>query len=115
MTAAWLLPIVATIVAAATGGIVANALPNEQHALWTILVSYILWGCGVPLAMFTMVVYFHRLTIYSLPPREVIVSFFLPLGPLGQGVFGIMTLGCDALSIFDKTRTVPLAEGILAG
>ena len=107
MTAAWLLPIVATIVAAATGGIVANVLTNDQHALWTIVVSYILWGCGVPLAMFTMVIYFYRLTMHSLPPREVIVSVFLPLGPIGQGAFGIMTLGRDALKISERTEFMP--------
>ena len=85
MTAAWLLPIVSTIVAAASGGVVAAVLPNPQHALWTLTVSYILWGIGVPLAMFTLVLYFQRLTVYNLPPREVIVSVFLPLGPVGQG------------------------------
>ena len=61
MTAAWLLPIVSTIVAAASGGIVANVLPNPQYALWTLTVSYILWGTGVPLAIFTLVLYFQRL------------------------------------------------------
>lgn len=86
MTAAWLLPIVSTIVAAASGGIVADVLPNPQHALWTLTISYILWGTGVPLAMFTLVLYFQRLTMHKLPPREVIVSVFLPLGPLGQGM-----------------------------
>lgn len=114
MTAVWLLPIVATIVAAATGGIVAGVLP-DTYALWTIIVSYILWGCGVPLAMFTMVIYFHRLTMHSLPPREVIVSVFLPLGPIGQGAFGIMTLGRDALKVFGRTDTIPAALDDLGG
>lgn len=91
MTAAWLLPIVSTIVAAASGGIVADVLPNPQHALWTLTISYILWGTGVPLAMFTLVLYFQRLTVHSLPPREVIVSVFLPLGPLGQGMYVLET------------------------
>lgn len=109
MTAAWLLPIVPTVVAAATGSVVASVLPNAQHALWTIITSYILWGCGVPLALFTMVIYFHRLTMHALPPREVIVSVFLPLGPLGQGAFGIMQLGRDAMDIFPRTHTMPLA------
>lgn len=108
MTAAWLLPIVATIVAAASGGIVASVLPTEQ-ALITIITSYILWGCGVPLAMFTMVIYFHRLTMHKLPPREVIVSVFLPLGPLGQGSFGIMQLGKEALRVSKETAFVPIA------
>jgi tellurite resistance protein TehA-like permease len=106
MTAAWLLPIVAPIVAAATGAIVADVLPNPQHALITVIVSYILWGTGFPLAMAVLVVYFHRLTIHKLPPREVIVSVFLPLGPLGQGGYGIQKLGMVAMRIFPQTGTL---------
>ena len=106
MTAAWLLPIVATIVAAASGGIVAAVLPNPQHALWTLITSYVLWGTGVPLAMVVLVMYFHRLTVHRLPPREVIVSVFLPLGPLGQGGFAIMQLGKVAMKIFPFTNSL---------
>lgn len=106
MTAAWLLPIVATIVAAASGGIVAEVLPNPQHQLWTIITSYVLWGTGFPLAMVVLVMYFHRLTVHNLPPREVIVSVFLPLGPLGQGSFAIMQLGKVAKQVFPMTKTL---------
>ena len=106
ITAAWLLPIVSTIVAAASGGIVANVLHDPQQVLWTVTVSYILWGTGVPIAMATLVIYFQRLTIYKLPPKEVIVSVFLPLGPLGQGGFGIMQLGAAAMNVFPKTHTL---------
>lgn len=111
MTAAWLLPIVAPIVAAATGGIVAEQLPEPQYAVWTVIVSYILWGTGVPLAMAVLVIYFQRLTVHKLPPREVIVSVFLPLGPLGQGGFAIMQLGKVALEIFPRTHTLETANG----
>jgi len=111
MTAIWLLPIVATIVASASGGIIASILPSPQHALWTLITSYILWGTGVPLAMVTLVIYFHRLTMHKLPPREVIVSVFLPLGPLGQGSFAIMQLGKVAMEVMPKTESlVPDAE-----
>lgn len=106
MTAAWLLPIVSTIVASASGGVVAEVLENQQHALWTLITSYVLWGTGVPLAMVVLVMYFHRLTMYNLPPREVIVSVFLPLGPLGQGGFGVMQLGIVAKKIFPQTGTL---------
>lgn len=107
MTATWLLPIVAPIVAAASGGIVAEVLPNPQHALWTVIISFILWGTGVPLAMAVLVIYFQRLTVHKLPPREVIVSVFLPLGPLGQGGFAIMQLGKVCMRIFPLTGTLP--------
>ena len=111
MTAAWLLPIVSTIVAAASGGLVAEILPSPTHALWTLTVSYVLWGTGVPLAMTVLAMYFHRLTTFHLPPREVIVSVFLPLGPLGQGAFGIMQLGKVAMKTFPSTNTISPAAG----
>lgn len=111
MTAAWLLPVVSTIVAAATGGIVAEVLPNPQHALWTIITSYVLWGTGFPLAMVMLAMYFHRLTIHNLPPREVIVSVFLPLGPLSQGSFALVQLGRVAKTIFPVTNTLDPSAG----
>ncbi|GAQ46428.1 hypothetical protein AtubIFM56815_004434 [Aspergillus tubingensis] len=111
MTAVWLLPIVSCIVAASSGAIVADVLPNPQHALWTVLVSYVLWGIGLPLALMVMVIYLQRLTLHKLPPKAVIVSVFLPLGPLGQGGFGIMKLGQAAQEIFPKTQTLEAASG----
>ena len=103
MTAVWLLPIVATIVAGASGGIVAEVLTDPNHQLWTIVVSYVLWGTGFPLAMVVLVVYFLRLTIHRLPPREVIVSVFLPLGPLGQGSFALLQLGKVCREVVPRT------------
>ncbi|KAI2891194.1 hypothetical protein CBS11852_6197 [Aspergillus niger] len=111
MTAVWLLPIVSCIVAASSGAIVADVLPDPQHALWTVLVSYVLWGIGLPLALMVMVIYLQRLTLHKLPPKAVIVSVFLPLGPLGQGGFGIMKLGQAAQEIFPKTQTLEAASG----
>lgn len=113
MTAAWLLPIVSPIVAAATGGIVAEALPNARHAATTVIASYALWGTGVPLALAVLVIYFHRLTVHKLPPREVIVSVFLPLGPLGQGGFAAMQLGKVARAAFPATGTLGGGDGKL--
>lgn len=114
MTAAWLLPIVAPIVAASSGALVADALPNPQHALTTIVASYVLWGAGLPLAFVVLAIYFHRLAIYKLPPNEVLVSVFLPLGPLGQGGYAIMQLGRLAMKVFPETGTLhPFAGDVL--
>ncbi len=85
ITAAQLLPIASTIVAAGTGSAVAQVLPNLNHARDTIIASYTMWGMSVPLAMSVLVMYYQRLAVHKLPPREVIVSCFLPLGPLGMG------------------------------
>ncbi|KAE8315788.1 voltage-dependent anion channel-domain-containing protein [Aspergillus transmontanensis] len=88
MTAVWLLPIVSC------------------HALWTVIVSYALWGIGLPLAMMVMVIYLQRLSLHKVPPKAVIVSVFLPLGPLSQGSFGILKLGKAARTIFPQTHTL---------
>ncbi|KAF7622501.1 hypothetical protein AFLA_009038 [Aspergillus flavus NRRL3357] len=111
MTAVWLLPIVSCVVAGSSGGIVAGVLSNPQHALWTVIVSYVLWGIGLPLAMMVMVIYLQRLTLHKIPPKAVIVSVFLPLGPLSQGGFGILKLGKAARTIFPQTHTLQASSG----
>ena len=91
MTGAWLLPVVPTVVAAASGGLLATVLPPGP-AVNVAVVSYVLWGIGMGTSFMIMALYFHRLTIHHLPDAEVVVSAFLPLGPLGQGAFGLIQL-----------------------
>jgi tellurite resistance protein TehA-like permease len=87
MTAIWLLPVASCVVASGTGAVVADLLLNPNHALWTIIVSYVLWGVGICLSMIVYVIYFQRLTVHKLPHKGVIMSVFLPMGPLGSGTF----------------------------
>ena len=117
MTAAWLLPIVATIVASASGGLVAGVIPvtHQQEALITVITSYVLWGTGLPLAMCVLVIYFLRLTTAHLPPKEVIVSTFLPLGPLGMGGYSLMTLGKVSQTLLKETHTLPASTTVYVG
>ena len=102
MTGAWLLPVVPTVVAAASGGLLATVLQSE-HAVTVIVVSYILWGIGMGTSFLIMALYFHRLTIHHLPDAEVVVSAFLPLGPLGQGTFGLIQLSQAGKVSFEET------------
>ena len=83
MTALYLIPIVAVVIAATSGGLVAGALPNQQHQLWTLTISYVFWGIGSPLSWIILTLYFLRMTLHKPLKREVIVSLLLPLGPLG--------------------------------
>lgn len=106
LSATWLLPIASAIVASAVGGVVAEVLKNEQHALWTLITSYFLWGTAMPLSLTCLVIFFHRLSMHNLPPPEAIVSMFLPVAPLGQGGFAIMQLGKVAAEIFPRTGTL---------
>lgn len=114
ITAAQLLPIAATIVASATGSGVAEVLPNPQYALGTIIASYVLWGMATPLAFTVLVIYYQRLALHKMPPREVIVSAFLPLGPIGYGGYTVLNLGKLATTIFPKTDTIDPIAGRVA-
>ena len=100
MTGAWLLPVVPAVVCAASGGLVATVLAYEQARL-TIIISYALWGIGMTLSLIVMTLYFHRLAIHKLPNAEVIVSAFLPLGPCGQGAYGIMQIAKAGRAVFN--------------
>ncbi|KAF2435983.1 C4-dicarboxylate transporter/malic acid transport protein-like protein [Tothia fuscella] len=110
ITSAQLLPIAATIVAAGTGAEVAEILPNPHHAFGTVITCYILWGMSVPLAMIVLAIYYQRLAVHKLPPREIIVSCFLPLGPLGFGGYTIMYLGMVSRHLFPRTEIAMLGD-----
>jgi tellurite resistance protein TehA-like permease len=113
ITAAQLLPIAATIVAAGSGSEVASIMPKPQLALGVIITSYVLWGMATPMAFTVLVIYYQRLALHNMPPREVIVSAFLPLGSLGFGGFTILNLGKRAMAVFPQTNTLdPLAGRI---
>ncbi|KAJ5396418.1 hypothetical protein N7509_004531 [Penicillium cosmopolitanum] len=114
ITALQLLPIAATIVAAGAGSKVADILPNQQHALGTLLASFVLWGMGTPLAIVVLVIYYQRLAVHKLPPREMIVSCFLPLGPLGFGGFGILYIGKVARKLLEGSDILDPIAGPMA-
>ncbi|KAL6243785.1 Plasma membrane sulfite pump involved in sulfite metabolism [Rhinocladiella similis] len=113
-TALQLFPIIACVVASASAAIVASAIPHPHQALATVIAGYVLWGLGVPTALFVMVIYFQRLAIHKLPPREVIVSCFMPIGPLGMGGLAITKLGTVARGLFPRTDTIHPLAGDLA-
>jgi tellurite resistance protein TehA-like permease len=112
-TALDLFSVVAAVVASAVGGTVAAILPNPQYALATVIASYILWAIGIPAAMIIMVIYFQRLAIHKLPPREITVSVFVPLGPPSLGGYAVMQLGKVAMDVFPKTHTIHKLAGVI--
>ncbi|KAK5056184.1 hypothetical protein LTR84_012737 [Exophiala bonariae] len=111
MTALYLIPIVAVVIAATSGATVAKFLPNQQHQLWTLIISYIFWGIGSPLSWIILTLYFLRMTVHKPLQREVIVSLLLPIGPLGLSGFSIMTLGKLAKTLFPLTDALPHVRG----
>lgn len=103
ITGVWFLPVVTTIVASASGGIVASILPSAAHARLTIIISYILWGTGFSTAFLLMALYHARLAIYKIPQAALIVSVFLPLGPCGQGAFALLKLSETLYELSKRT------------
>ncbi|KAL8277179.1 hypothetical protein RQP46_010427 [Phenoliferia psychrophenolica] len=103
LTAAWLLPVVPPITIGAVGSNLCTLLIARErynYALTILVTSYVMTGIGTLIACGLMIIYFQRLAVHHLPPREVIVSTFLPLGPCGQGGFALIELGRNALHLF---------------
>jgi tellurite resistance protein TehA-like permease len=87
--------LVPPITVAAVGNTLCKYLILEaryDYALTIMIASYVMCGVGLLVACGLMVIYFQRLAIHRLPPREVIVSTFLPLGPCGQGGYSLVEL-----------------------
>lgn len=63
-----------------------------NYALTILVTSYVMNGVGLLIACGLMVIYFQRLAVHHMPPKEVITSTFLPLGPCGQGGFALIEL-----------------------
>jgi len=113
ITALHLFPVIATIFASATGSTVASALSIPAQALATVIASYILWGIGMLAAFMIMTIYFQRLALHKVPPREAIVSVFIPIGPPSLGGFAAMELGRVAMDVFPKTYTIHQSAGVV--
>ena len=58
-----------------------------------LFLSYALWAFSVPLAMSILVILILRLALYKLPDRDMAVSGWLALGPIGTGALGLLLLG----------------------
>lgn len=87
MTALYLIPIVAVVIAATSGSLLVSVLHREAYRLWTLIISYIFWGIGTPLSWIILTIYFLRMSTERPLKREVIVSLLLPIGPLGLSGF----------------------------
>ncbi|WP_353172798.1 TDT family transporter [Acinetobacter rudis] len=93
MTAMWLLPIVACEVAATSGGLLIQHLPNNAESLGILIASYVLWGMSVLPAFAVLSILMLRLALHQLPSRELAMSSWLALGPIGTGALALLVLG----------------------
>ncbi|KAG9002512.1 Plasma membrane sulfite pump involved in sulfite metabolism, partial [Tulasnella sp. 427] len=103
-SAVWLLPVVPSIVTGTTGAIVAGALADisESHAVLTTIMASFMLAVGLLMSFFVLALYTHRLLLHGFPTAGqfikvlrdgLAVSIFLPLGPFGQGGYGLLLVG----------------------
>jgi C4-dicarboxylate transporter/malic acid transport protein len=90
MTAVWLLPLVASEVAAVTGGMLIPHLGDPAHAMTVLVASLALWSCSVPMALGVLVVLFLRLVLHKLPDRSMAPSCWLALGPIATAALALL-------------------------
>ncbi|KAK0519350.1 Plasma membrane sulfite pump involved in sulfite metabolism [Tilletia horrida] len=124
ITAVWFLPIVAPVVCASAGSIVANAMVDAgllaagqgnpaaaaswySHARVQEIACYLLLGIGLIPSLLWMPIYSTRLAIHKLP-TAVIVSSFIPLGCCGQGALAVLHISRTLRRITVITGVPPL-------
>ena len=119
MTAVWLLPIVACEVAASSGGLLLGHLAVDTHAVAILLASYVLWGISVLPAFAILTILMLRLVLHKLPEKELAVSSWLALGPIGTAALALLVLGHQAPMLMASLGLAQLGQlfqqaGILA-
>ena len=105
MTAVWLLPIVACEVAASSGGLLLAHQEPTQQSVMILLGSYMLWGISVLPAFGILSILMLRLALHQLPEKEMAISSWLALGPIGTGALALLLLGHQApqvLAVIDQ-------------
>ncbi|WP_353166143.1 TDT family transporter [Acinetobacter sp.] len=96
MTAMWLLPIVACEVAATSGGLLLAHMEASQQAVGILFASYMLWGMSVLPAFGILTILMLRLALHQLPSKELAITGWLALGPIGTGALALLVLGAQA-------------------
>ncbi|KAH3668722.1 hypothetical protein OGAPHI_002476 [Ogataea philodendri] len=90
LNATILLPAVTLTVAASTGCIVSQQLSSYRWKLSSEIVTFMLFGNAIMLALPLIAVYFYKLFTSGLPPKQSVYSCFIPIGVLGQGSFALL-------------------------
>jgi tellurite resistance protein TehA-like permease len=83
MSSLVLLPVVSAPVCSTSAAVLIPELPTEE-AYITLIGGYALWGFGVCMASMILTLYLQRLILHHLPPKNMTVSIWLPIGYLGQ-------------------------------
>ncbi|WP_428425550.1 TDT family transporter [Pararhizobium sp.] len=99
MTGLWLLPIVASEVAAVSGALLLPYLVDPTQQLTILIINLVLWSCSVPLAMGVLTILFLRMAVHKLPHINMAASSWLALGPIGTGALGLLIISQNAPAV----------------
>ena len=112
------MPVVTGIVASSTGGVLAEALYpiSPSHALITTVFCVFLVSIGLCMACMILTIYYIRLVVYGIPNGPLVLSSFMPLGPMGQAGFSFILIGNSFRTLLPyTTSSSPFLRSELAG
>ena len=110
MSAVWLLPIVACEVAASSGGMLLAYLPVSSQSAAILIASYVLWGVSVFPAFAILTLLMLRLALHQLPAKELAISSWLALGPIGTAALALLLLGAQAPAVMSSFGAAELGQ-----
>ncbi|WIA13733.1 hypothetical protein OEZ85_007284 [Tetradesmus obliquus] len=96
MTTLWLVPVIPGTAAAAVTGAVSQVHTQHDQAVTLLYLGICMLAVGLALSYHVLGMYYQRLICHKLPPREVIVSSFIPVGAVGMGGWALLNLAAAA-------------------
>jgi len=100
---AWFLTFIPLIVDSTVGGAISPYLAYK-NSVTLLVTSFLMWSLGVGMSLVILSLYFWRLMSCQLPPREAIISTFVPVGPFGMGAYSIQQMAVGLASQIRKHR-----------
>ncbi|KAK0887025.1 Plasma membrane sulfite pump involved in sulfite metabolism [Friedmanniomyces endolithicus] len=93
----WFLIFIPCVVDSTVGGAISPYLAY-QNSVTVLLTSFLMWSLGLGMSLVILSLYLWRLMSNQLPPREAIISTFVPVGPFGMGAYSIQQLAVGLAS-----------------
>ncbi|KAJ9493363.1 Plasma membrane sulfite pump involved in sulfite metabolism [Exophiala xenobiotica] len=100
---AWFLTFIPLIVDSTVGGAISPYLAYK-NSVTLLVTSFLMWSLGVGMSLVILSLYFWRLMSFQLPPRDAIISTFVPVGPFGMGAYSIQQLAVGLGSLVREHR-----------
>ncbi|WP_211233047.1 TDT family transporter [Solirubrobacter soli] len=104
---AWLMPVVAPMVSAATGAALIDRLPPGEARLDLLLACGAMFGLSLLAAFVVIAVLWNKLLHHGVGPAALVPTLWIVLGPLGQSI--------TAANLLADVAGLPSFAGVLYG